>query len=274
MWTGQRYDATTRLYHFLFRTYSPRLGRWLQRDPAGYVDGVCLYEYARGTPSLTTDPLGLLAQNPDPSYWPPPLNSGPMAAGDYSAKEKKNRKRSKPWPLAAWLLWATGGNVSWLDDEEFVNNVSLVFEIISILTGVGAEIKAIHLTKNGLVLFLEGGYTIMWKRTGGWLVRIFSVSGDLGRPTLTLFVWRGVVRFELHPTRNWLPWWYLTPHIHLDIWQTIRKLHIGTGVLETGLIAWFLDWLFKDAPPVPKGSKWGMEYWPEHEYIGYGCGIR
>ncbi len=34
-WTAQRFDATMGLYHFLFRSCSPRLGGWLQRDPAG-----------------------------------------------------------------------------------------------------------------------------------------------------------------------------------------------------------------------------------------------
>jgi len=35
-WTGQRYDPAVRLYHFWARSYSPALGRWLQRDPLGY----------------------------------------------------------------------------------------------------------------------------------------------------------------------------------------------------------------------------------------------
>ena len=48
----QRYDAVTGQYHFWARTYSPTLGRWLQRDPLGYVDGVSLYEYA------VSDPIG------------------------------------------------------------------------------------------------------------------------------------------------------------------------------------------------------------------------
>ncbi len=59
MWTGQRYDAVTGLYHFTFRTYSPTLGRWLQRDPLGYVDGVNLYNYAAANPTGYLDPLGL-----------------------------------------------------------------------------------------------------------------------------------------------------------------------------------------------------------------------
>ncbi len=59
MWTGQRYDPGVKLYHFPFRTYSPQLGRWLQRDPAGYVDGTNLYQYVMSMPTGFTDPLGL-----------------------------------------------------------------------------------------------------------------------------------------------------------------------------------------------------------------------
>jgi RHS repeat-associated protein len=59
-WTGQRYDAGVGLYSFYARTYSPELGRWLQRDPLGFVDGTNLYQYVRGRPCARTDPLGLL----------------------------------------------------------------------------------------------------------------------------------------------------------------------------------------------------------------------
>jgi len=59
LWTGQRYDAATGLYAFLFRTYSPSLGRWLQRDPAGYVDGANLYQHVSNRPMNQVDPFGL-----------------------------------------------------------------------------------------------------------------------------------------------------------------------------------------------------------------------
>jgi RHS repeat-associated protein len=52
-------ESATGLYAFLFRTYSPSLGRWLQRDPEEYVDGVNLYEYVHGDPLSYVDPLGL-----------------------------------------------------------------------------------------------------------------------------------------------------------------------------------------------------------------------
>lgn len=39
--------------------YSPHLGRWITRDPAGYVDGGNLYEYGRSDPAMHRDPMGL-----------------------------------------------------------------------------------------------------------------------------------------------------------------------------------------------------------------------
>jgi RHS repeat-associated protein len=59
MWTGQRFDTVTGLYHFAYRSYSPKLGRWLQRDPLGNFDGMNLYCYGYAAPSSFTDPLGL-----------------------------------------------------------------------------------------------------------------------------------------------------------------------------------------------------------------------
>ena len=72
LWTGQRYDAGVRLYHFLYRGYSPRLGRWLQRDPLGQVDGPNFYEYVRSRPSVLVDLVGLCSEyygDPNKLMW-------------------------------------------------------------------------------------------------------------------------------------------------------------------------------------------------------------
>jgi RHS repeat-associated protein len=42
--TGYRYEAITGLYHVRFRDFDPFRGRWLQRDPAGYMDSNNLTE--------------------------------------------------------------------------------------------------------------------------------------------------------------------------------------------------------------------------------------
>jgi RHS repeat-associated protein len=59
LFQGGRYDATSELYDFRNREYSPALGRWLEQDPAGYVDGASLYQFVRSRPIDLVDPLGL-----------------------------------------------------------------------------------------------------------------------------------------------------------------------------------------------------------------------
>ena len=90
MWTSQRYDQTVGLYHFPFRSYSPELGRWMQRDPLGYVDGVNMYEYVGSMPTAFGDPTGLTSVAPgttpgwdpmSPDGWHPPML--PPDEGEY-----------------------------------------------------------------------------------------------------------------------------------------------------------------------------------------------
>jgi len=56
---GQRYDAESGLYYFRNRYLSPVLGRFLQRDPVVYGDGMNLYEFVGSRPISEQDHLGL-----------------------------------------------------------------------------------------------------------------------------------------------------------------------------------------------------------------------
>lgn len=51
-------------------SYSPTLGRWLERDPIGYIDGLNLYQYVRGNPTGYVDPSGLIQEDPNRSGYP------------------------------------------------------------------------------------------------------------------------------------------------------------------------------------------------------------
>ncbi|MBI1370440.1 MAG: hypothetical protein GC162_17530 [Planctomycetes bacterium] len=53
-----RLDPDTGLYLVRNRTYHMALGRWLQRDPLGYVDGMGLYEYCVSCPIGYIDAIG------------------------------------------------------------------------------------------------------------------------------------------------------------------------------------------------------------------------
>jgi len=59
LYCGYRFDAETGLYHVRYRYYHPTLGRWVTRDPAGYLDGANLYVYVSDNPATALDPTGL-----------------------------------------------------------------------------------------------------------------------------------------------------------------------------------------------------------------------
>ncbi len=97
-WDGCRYDvAPDRL-----------LGRWVQRDPIGYHDGMGLYEYVRSSPLRGLDPRGLMEEYPSTSY-----------AQDKEEEKKCNCSLKKdgigvstceiaPWVGSQWVNPRTG----------------------------------------------------------------------------------------------------------------------------------------------------------------------
>ena len=56
---GYRHDAEAGQYAVRFRRLDTSDGRWMTRDPAGYVDGSSLYSYTSGRPLIGVDPTGL-----------------------------------------------------------------------------------------------------------------------------------------------------------------------------------------------------------------------
>ncbi|MBX3401304.1 MAG: RHS repeat-associated core domain-containing protein [Gemmataceae bacterium] len=57
---GGRLDATSGLYHFRMRDYSPTLGRWVTMDPKRYGTGDnSFYRYVGNVPVAFTDAIGL-----------------------------------------------------------------------------------------------------------------------------------------------------------------------------------------------------------------------
>lgn len=56
---GHYYDTETGLHYNRFRYYSPKLGRYVSRDPLAFWGGVNLYAYCNGDPINRSDPDGL-----------------------------------------------------------------------------------------------------------------------------------------------------------------------------------------------------------------------
>jgi RHS repeat-associated protein len=62
LFTGRETDildnGSLKIQYNRNRSYDYATGRWLQRDPAGYVDSFNLYEYVRSSPIQNRDPSG------------------------------------------------------------------------------------------------------------------------------------------------------------------------------------------------------------------------
>jgi RHS repeat-associated protein len=62
LFQGGRLDTATGLYNFQARDYDPQSGTWKEQDPAGYVGGINLYEFAMSAPIDIQDPTGMWGQ--------------------------------------------------------------------------------------------------------------------------------------------------------------------------------------------------------------------
>lgn len=55
---GKRFLSQLNKYDFVFRIYDPNIGKFIQRDPKGFVDGTNLYCFVENNPLSSTDPFG------------------------------------------------------------------------------------------------------------------------------------------------------------------------------------------------------------------------
>jgi RHS repeat-associated protein len=57
-YTGQRHDDETELQYYRARYRDSQLGRFISRDPIGYVEGGNVYQYVQSQPTIAVDPTG------------------------------------------------------------------------------------------------------------------------------------------------------------------------------------------------------------------------
>jgi len=133
LFCGYRHDAETGLDHVRNRMHHALLGRWLQRDPLGYVDGMSLYEYGGSRPVTLIDPVGL---EPAPSMrtWAKNFFSNPWAGmvttnlalrGNIDAISFYHRNLATTNTAAADQTWEHLGNTIQAGTAEVSNTVTL-----------------------------------------------------------------------------------------------------------------------------------------------------
>jgi RHS repeat-associated protein len=66
-YAGYIFDAESGLSCVRYRYLHHKAGRWMHRDPARYIDGMNLYQYANSQPLMMTDAWGLAAAQPQMS---------------------------------------------------------------------------------------------------------------------------------------------------------------------------------------------------------------
>ncbi len=57
-YAGRRVEPETGFVHIGKRFYNPQVGRWLTKDPAGFIDSTNLYQYVFNNPLRYSDPTG------------------------------------------------------------------------------------------------------------------------------------------------------------------------------------------------------------------------
>ena len=118
-------DQFTGLYHTHFREYDPLHGRWLSEDPAGYADGLNLYNAYMGVNG--TDPLGLAKQ---PWQWHHYFSQEVFGSGG--------------------LIEELGMSIEGVDNlDEFIDQYRILL------------MQDDHISKNGV--HLAGDYNTHWK---------------------------------------------------------------------------------------------------------------
>ena len=100
---GQWFQAESGLHQNWMRDYDPALGRYLQADPLGLVDGASGYGYALQNPGRWTDPYGLWSFDWYGNWGGPGKVNGQMYNPGHPGRPRRGRNPEiPPSPSSGW----------------------------------------------------------------------------------------------------------------------------------------------------------------------------
>ena len=95
-YTGKERDEESGLYYHGARYYAPWLGRWINPDPAGLIDGTNLYIYVANNPLKYKDPTGLQPDSEDDDTRQPSKGSADNKSSPQQQIDSSSSLRSHP----------------------------------------------------------------------------------------------------------------------------------------------------------------------------------
>jgi len=174
---GKRFVPGTAKYDFLFRTYDPATGRFIQRDPAGFVDGLNLYTYAGNNPVSYADPTGLERRE---------LWLGKEIGADFGSPDIDIQDPNLGMDGLSVYYFTEGGTFlrwnehtsSWVEDYTGVNVIIekapepkksfLQRYLNGWKRGLMAPVNLVKDTGAKVVDMATQGFAVIGKATGGW----------------------------------------------------------------------------------------------------------
>lgn len=190
--------------------YSPELGRWLERDPAGYVDGMNLYDCVSGRPLTASDSSGLWKRERPSHVW--------EAETDDTLRDLASRWEYGGDPRNWSCLWPVGSTedhgypiIKKCDRYDAGNLASLNFDSTELRVSVAKDLVAGHSAVYGNVGYLrgdkvptkikkisrEGATPISFLLVGGHSLSGYGVSDQSGRYE---FDTNDLTTLNIHPT--------------------------------------------------------------------------
>jgi len=140
-YTSRQREASTGLYHYRARTYSPELGRFTTPDPFGRRGGLNLYAYASNDPASFNDPFGL---------WPQWLNDAVARGRDTLSQAATSAVAwAERTPVASQLLYSA----------RFNYGVAVGLKNLGVDTVVGLKDLAV----GGYEMVRDGTYGETWQ---------------------------------------------------------------------------------------------------------------
>jgi RHS repeat-associated protein len=116
-YTGREYDAATGLYDYHNRWYDPKAGVFVEQDPLGFAAGDAnLSRYVGNAPTIYTDPLGLVQQDPGDDDPLPGVDDPDIRGYYFNALDEQQQKEFRdalqvaldegiPASQAAAMVW-------------------------------------------------------------------------------------------------------------------------------------------------------------------------